>query len=114
MYNCSGVFHFAFNGAILAALESDDDSKLNVAVWDASTGKKLGRIPAAKEKIVDFNFGSAERNLLAIATDKNRLTIWDIHDPSQPREATSMSTGDAEIIFISFAAAENVVARDLG
>ena len=102
--------HFAFNGATLAALESDDDTESYVALWDAESGKKLGHIPAANDKIMDLMFGSTGRNLLAIATDKNRLSIWDIHDPAHPRVAKYMSTGEADIVFISFAPAENVVA----
>jgi WD40 repeat protein len=105
-----GVSHkpFGFNGSILASPKSEGE--LEVTLWDASTGKELGNIPAAKDDIVDIMFGSAGRDLVAIAPDKNRLTIWDIHDPAQPRELRSMSTGLLAIELISFAASENAIA----
>jgi WD40 repeat protein len=96
-----------FNGSILASPKGD--SGQDVTLWDGATGKEIGHILAGKG-IADIMFGSEGRDRVAIATDDNRLTIWDIHDPAQPREVRSMSTGDSKIRFISFAPSENTIA----
>ena len=77
-----------------------------------ASGEKLGRIPAAKEKVQDVMFGSSRRDSVAIASDTNRLTIWDIRDPVQPHELQTMST-EGKIRFINFAPAENRIAAAL-
>jgi WD40 repeat protein len=101
--------HYDFNGPILAGLKKSDKEKLNVTLWDANTGKELGTFHAADTEINDMEFGSG-RGVVAVAADRSQLKIWDIHDPTQPQELKSMSTGDRAITFISFARSENVLA----
>ena len=98
---------YAFNGPTFAA----EESSTSVGFWDATTGTRRGDFAAAKEQIADIMFG---RELIAVAADRNQITIWDIKDPSHVQKRVTMSTEATPVRSIAFAPAENLLAATCG